>query len=78
MRLSTPDLRDEIRHSFWLLKRVASAKALERLLKQHEVFKDYTIVLAAGDGRTENDTDSVPAAGKACMGVAGWVDRRWC
>lgn len=49
---STPDLRDEIRHSFWLLDRVASAKALERLLKKHETFKDYTIILAAGDGRS--------------------------
>lgn len=49
---STPELRDEIRHSFWLLDRVASAKALERMLKAHPVFKDYTVVMAAGDGRT--------------------------
>lgn len=56
---STPELRDEIRHSFWLLNRVASAKALEKLLKQHEVFKDYIIVLAAGDGKSEDDTDTV-------------------
>lgn len=56
---STPELRDEIRHSFWLLNRVASAKALERLLKSHEVFKDYTVVLAAGDGRAD---ESDPAA----------------
>jgi len=61
---STPELRDEIRHSFWLLNRVASAKALERLLKNHEVFKDYTVVLAAGDGRSEDDTDLV-AVGKS-------------
>lgn len=61
---STPELRDEIRHSFWLLNRVASAKALERLLKKHDVFKDYTVVLAAGDGKTEDDTDAV-AAGKS-------------
>ena len=46
---STPELRDEIRHSFWLLNRVASAKALERLLKKHDVFKDYTVILAAGE-----------------------------
>lgn len=59
---STPELRDEIRHSFWLLNRVASAKALERLLKKHDVFKDYSIVLAAGDGKTEDDTDTVAAA----------------
>ncbi len=52
---STPDLRDEIRHSFWLLHRVASAKALEKLLKAHPVFRDYTVVLAAGDGRTDED-----------------------
>lgn len=59
---STPELRDEIRHSFWLLNRVASAKALEKLLKQHEVFKDYTIILAAGDGRSEDDSDTVGSA----------------
>jgi type II restriction enzyme len=61
---STPELRDEIRHSFWLLNRVASAKALERLLKKHDVFKDYTVILAAGDGRSNDDTDPV-AAGKS-------------
>ncbi|MBM3714183.1 MAG: restriction endonuclease subunit R [Actinobacteria bacterium] len=55
---STPELRDEIRHSFWLLNRVASAKALERLLKKHPVFSEYTVILAAGDGRpnvSDND-----------------------
>jgi type II restriction enzyme len=61
---STPELRDEIRHSFWLLSRVASAKAMERLLKKHDVFKDYTVVLAAGDGRSDDATDSV-AVGKS-------------
>ncbi len=61
---STPELRDEIRHSFWLLSRVASAKALEKLLKKHEVFKDYTVILAAGDGKNSDDTDVV-AVGKS-------------
>ncbi|WP_292608226.1 DEAD/DEAH box helicase family protein [Nocardioides sp. REDSEA-S30_B4] len=61
---STAELRDEIRHSFWLLNRVASAKALQRLLKNHDVFKDYTVVLAAGDGRSNDDSDLV-AVGKA-------------
>lgn len=60
---STAELRNEIRHSFWLLNRVASAKALEKLLKKHEVFKDYTIILAAGDGRSDNGHSVV--AGKA-------------
>ena len=56
---STPELRDEVRHSFWLLNRVASAKALEKLLKAHPVFQEYTIVLAAGDGKVD---DADPAA----------------
>ena len=57
---STPELRDEIRHSFWLLDRVASAKALQRMLNKHEVFKEYTVVLAAGDGRgADDDSDLV-------------------
>ncbi|MCA9834612.1 MAG: DEAD/DEAH box helicase family protein [Thermomicrobiales bacterium] len=52
---STPELRDEIRHSFWLLDRVASAKALEKLLKSHEVFGEYEVIVAAGDGRSDDD-----------------------
>jgi type II restriction enzyme len=69
---STPELRDEIRHSFWLLNRVASAKALQRLLKSHDVFKDYEVILAAGDGR-EDDSDSV-IAGKSLDKVRTAID----
>ena len=43
---STKQNRDEIKHSFWLLNRVASVKALEKLLKNHPVFENYKIVLA--------------------------------
>lgn len=60
---STPELRDEIRHSLWLLNRVASAKALEKLLKHHPVFKDYKVILAAGDGRS--DEEDPVAVGKS-------------
>lgn len=70
---STPALRDEIRHSLWLLNRVASAKALQRLLKKHEVFKDYDVVLAAGDGR-EDDADLV-IAGKSFDKVRTAIDK---
>jgi hypothetical protein len=52
---STRELRDELKHTFWLLNRVASAKALAKLLKEHPVFENYEIILAAGDGRTEDD-----------------------
>lgn len=48
---STPELRDELKHTLWLLNRVDSAKALAKKLKKHDVFKNYKVILAAGDGR---------------------------
>ena len=51
---STPELRKELRHTFWLLNRVDSAKALAVKLKKHPVFKNYEIVLAAGDGKLDD------------------------
>lgn len=55
---STKALQDELKHTFWLLNRVASAKALQKLLKEHPVFKSYEIVLAAGDGQS-HDSDVI-------------------
>ncbi len=52
---STPELRDELKHTLWLLNRVDSAKALAQKLQAHPVFKDYEIVLAAGDGKLDAD-----------------------
>lgn len=52
---STSELREELAHTFWLLNRVDSAKALAKKLKKHEVFKNYEIVLAAGDGKLDDD-----------------------
>lgn len=54
---STEELRNEIKHSFWLLNRVDSAKALARKLNEHPVFKDYEIVLAAGDGKLDDEEE---------------------
>ncbi len=57
---STPTLRDELRHTFWLVgNRVNSAKAMEKLLRRHPVFSQYKIVLAAGDGKSLSDDDEV-------------------
>jgi len=57
---STPELREELKHTFWYVgNRVESVKALEQLLKIDPIFKDYEVVVAAGDGRSfeeeEND-----------------------
>lgn len=56
---STPELRDELKHTFWFVgNRVNSAKAMEKLLKKHPVFENYKIILAAGDGRSLDDESS--------------------
>ena len=56
---STDQLRDELRHTFWLLNRVDSAKALARKLQEHPVFGAYRIIIAAGDGRSEENEPSL-------------------
>ena len=56
---STPELRDQLKHTFWLVgNRVTSAKAMEKMLRHHPVFSEYKIVLAAGDGRPQSDSNS--------------------
>jgi type III restriction enzyme, res subunit len=67
---STPKLRDELRHTFWMLNRVDSAKALAKKLRQHSVFKDYEIVLAAGDGKLDDDEASAQAFDKVRAAIA--------
>ena len=58
---STDELRGELKHTLWLLNRVDSARALEKKLKAHPVFKDYWIILAAGDGKTDDDEETKKA-----------------
>lgn len=55
---STPELRDELKHTFWLLDRVDSAKALAVKLNNHPVFKDYKVILAAGDGKLDDEEET--------------------
>lgn len=55
---STPELRAELSHTLWILNRVASAKALAKLLKTDPVFAEYEVVLAAGDGHLGNDVET--------------------
>lgn len=54
---STDELRGELKHTMWLLNRVDSAKALAKKLKNHSVFKEYEIVLAAGDGKLSEEEE---------------------
>lgn len=66
---STPALRNELKHTFWLLNRVASAKALAKKLKLHPVFKDYEIILAAGDGRLDDDDENEKSFDKVTKAI---------
>ncbi len=67
---STPELRNELKHTFWILNRVASAKALAKKLKLHPVFKDYEIILAAGDGKLDDDDENEKSFDKVTKAIA--------
>ena len=62
---ATEELRKEMAHTFWLLNRVDSAKALAKLLREDgNGFKDYKVVLAAGDGRIDDNVETINAYNK--------------
>lgn len=54
---STPELRKELKHTFWLMDRVDSAKAMGKKLMENPVFSDYEIVIAAGDGKLDDEEE---------------------
>ena len=66
---STPELRNELRHTFWFLNRVASAKALAKKLKEHPVFKDYEVILAAGDGKLDDEEETKKSFNKVVEAI---------
>lgn len=67
---STPELRNELKHTFWLLNRVDSAKALAKKLKEHEIFREYEIVLAAGNGKIDDDGENQKSFDKVKKAIA--------
>ena len=54
---STPELRGELKHTFWLLDRVDSAKAMARKLNDSPIFRDYKVIVAAGDGKLSEEDE---------------------
>ena len=67
---STPELRDELRHTFWMLNRVDSARALAKKLERHPVFRDYEVVLAAGDGKLDADDENEKSLDRVRAAIA--------
>ena len=66
---STNELREELKHTFWLLNRVDSAKALAEKLEQHSIFKEYKVILAAGDGKLEGEEENKKSFDKVMEAV---------
>lgn len=58
---STPELRKELAHTFWLMHRVESVKAMAKLLKKDPVFENYEVVVAAGDGKLTAEEEEAEA-----------------
>lgn len=67
---STDELREELKHTFWLLNRVDSARALAKKLREHPVFREYDIVLAAGDGKLDDDDETMKSYDKVVEAIA--------
>ena len=53
---STDEFREKFRHTFWIVPGVKEAKALEKLLEEHDVFGhgNFKIVNVAGEGNMED------------------------
>ena len=71
---STPELRKELSHTMWYLNRVASAKALYKLMREDEelkpLFDEYEVVLAAGDGRLTDEEETQKSYDKVKAAIA--------
>ena len=67
---STPELRDELKHTFWILNRVASARALAKKLQNHPIFKDYKVVPAVGDGKLDDDDENEASFDRVTRAIA--------
>ena len=63
---STNEYRQIFRHTLWVVSHINEAKALEQLLKEHPIFKRFTIINVAGsnpdDETYENALDKVISA----------------
>ena len=63
---STEELRKEMAHTFWLFNHVSSVKAMARLLQEGgSPFADYKVVIAAGDGSLDENTETEKAYNRA-------------
>lgn len=55
---STDAMREQMGHTLWILNRIDSVKALAKLLKSDDVFGEYKVIAAVGNGRDSIDDDA--------------------
>lgn len=53
-----------------MLDRVDSAKALAKKLREHPIFQEYEVVLAAGDGKLDDDEETMKSYDKVVAAIA--------
>ena len=57
---STEEYRFALSHTLWVLPGVAEAAAMSKLIKEHNILKEYQVINVAGDGDDDQDnTNSV-------------------
>ena len=69
---STAESRSSLKHTFWLMQSVgdtetANVKALAKKLRKHPIFGQYTIVVAADNGKIDEDDKVVESHYKRVM-----------
>lgn len=55
---STNEYRQMFRHTLWVVSHVNEAAALEQLLKEHKIFRHFTIVNVAGRSETDEQNEN--------------------
>lgn len=55
---SKPEYRQMFRHTLWVVSHVNEAAALEQLLKEHKIFRHFTIVNVAGRSETDEQNEN--------------------
>lgn len=53
---STPQYRDMFHHTLWMVPGVKEAKALEAMLREHPIFKNFKVANVAGEGDYYEET----------------------
>ena len=67
---STDEYRENFKHTLWVVPGVKEAKALSKLLHEHEVFSQFKVINVAGDGDDDEQREDalqgvLKAIGKA-------------